>query len=125
MSILLLCGIGAIIGQAAAFELTANQQVQPSTVTVGGTATVILMLSYSGNGDIQVTVTPGFTPGISADSGAQTVFLSPGSRQTISYPIRAEKSGSFWITSIISYTDAGSARQLSKESRLTVTGGSS
>ena len=123
VSILLLFWIGAIIGQAAAFELTANQQVQPSTVPVGGTATVTLTLSYSGNEGIQVTVTPGFTSGVSADSGAQTVFLTPGSQQTISYPISAERSGSYWITSIISYNDGGSTRELSKESRFTVTGG--
>ncbi len=122
--ILLLIGIGIISGQAAAFALTANQQVQPSTVAVGETATVNLMLSYNGDDGIQVTVTPGFTPGVSADSGAKTVFLSPGSQQTISYPIVAEKSGTYWVTSTISYADGGSMRQLSKESRFTVTGAS-
>jgi len=123
MPILLLFGIWIIIGHVAAFELTADQQVQPSTAAVGETAMVTLMLSYSGNDGIQVTVTPGSTPGVSADSGTKTVFLSPGSRQMISYPIRAERSGSYWITSIITYTDAGSMRQLSKESPFTVTGG--
>ena len=119
--ILLLVGIGIFSGYAAAFELTADQQVQPSTAAVGESAMVILVLSYNGNDGIQVTVTPGFTPGLSADSGNPTAFLSPGSQQTISYHIKAEKSGSYWITSTISYTDAGSMRQLSKESPFTVT----
>ncbi len=121
--ILLLFGIGIIIGHATAFELTADQQVQPSTIAVGETAMVTLILSYNGNDGIQVTITPGFASGISADSGTKTAFLSPGGHQEISYPIRAERSGSYWITSIISYTDAGSMRQLSKESHLTVTDG--
>lgn len=121
MPILLLFGLWIISGYAAAFELTADQQVQPSSVAVGDTAMVTLVLSYNGDGGIQVTVTPGATPGVSADSGSKSVFLSPGSQQSISYPIKAERSGSYWITSIISYTDAGSMRQLSKESSFTVT----
>lgn len=120
--ILMFFGIWTICGHAAAFQLTADQQIQPSTVAVGGSAMVTLMLSYNGNAGIQVTVAPGFTPGVSADSGPKTAFLSPGSQQTISYPIRAKNSGTYWITTIISYTDdAGSIRQLSKESPFTVT----
>jgi len=112
-------------GLVAASELTADQQVQPSTAAVGETAMVTLMLSYSGNNGTHVTVTPGFTPGVSADSGSQTELLSPGSQQMISYPIRAERSGSYWITSLVSYTDDGAMRQLSKESPFTATGGPS
>ena len=121
--ILLFFGIWIICGLCAASELTADQQVQPSTATVGETAMVTIMLSYSGNNGTQVTVTPGFTPGVLANSGPQTDLLSPGSQQMISYPIRAERSGSYWITSLISYTDDGASRQLSKESPFTATGG--
>jgi hypothetical protein len=125
VTILLLFGMCITIGFAAAAELTADQQVQPSTAAVGETAMVTLMLSYNGNNGTQVTVTPGFTPGISADSGPQTDLLAPGSQQMISYPIRAERSGSYWITSLISYTDDGAMRQLSKESPFTAMGGPS
>ncbi len=121
--ILLFFGISIISGLVAASELTADQQVQPSTAAVGETAMVTIMLSYNGNNGTQVTVTPGFTPGVLADSGPQADFLSPGSQQMISYPIRAERSGSYWITSLISYTDDGALRQLSKESPFTATGG--
>ena len=123
VTILLLFEIWITGGLVSAAELTADQQVQPSTAAVGETAMVTLMLSYSGNNGTQVTVMPGFTPGVSADSGSQTELLSPGSQQMISYPIRAERSGSYWITSLISYTDDGAMRQLSKESPFTATGG--
>ncbi len=125
VTILLLFEIWITGGLVSASELTADQQVQPSTAAVGETAMVTLMLSYSGNNGTQVTVTPGFTPGVLADSGSQTELLSPGSQQMISYPIRAERSGSYWITSLISYTDDGAMRQLSKESPFTATGGPS
>jgi hypothetical protein len=121
--ILLLFEICITGGLVSAAELTADQQVQPSTAAVGETAMVTLMLSYNGNNGTQVTVMPGFTPGVSADSGSQTELLSPGSQQMISYPIRAERSGSYWITALISYTDDGAVRQLSKESPFTATGG--
>ena len=123
VTILLFFGIWLTGGLVSAAELTADQQVQPSTAAVGETAMVTLMLSYNGNNGTQVTVTPGFTPGVLADSGPQTELLSPGGQQMISYPIRAERSGSYWITSLISYTDDGAARQLNKESPFTATGG--
>lgn len=125
VTILLLLGMVITSGLVAASELTADQQVQPSTAAVGETAMVTLMLSYSGNNGTQVTVTPGFTPGILVDSGSQTELLAPGTQQMISYPIRAEKSGSYWITSFVSYTDDGTVRQLDKESPFTATGGPS
>jgi hypothetical protein len=121
VSVLLLFGVGI----ASAFVmagLTADQQVQPPVAAVGETAMVMVMLSYSGSDITQVTVTPGFTPGIIADSGAQMADLGPGGQQIISYPIRAEDSGSYWIASLISYTDDGVVRQLSKESPFTATG---
>lgn len=123
VSLSLLLGIWFLCCLVAMAELTANQEVQPSTAAVGETAMVTLMLTYSGNNGIQVTVTPGSTPGISVGSGPQTELLSPGSQQMISYPIRAERSGTYLITSIISYTDEGAPRQLSKESPFTATGG--
>ena len=123
VTILLFFGIWITGGLVSAAELTADQQVQPSTAAVGETAMVTLMLSYNGNNGTQITVTPGFTPGVLADSGPQTELLSPGGQQMISYPIRAERSGSYWITSLISYTDDGAARQLNKESPFTATGG--
>lgn len=123
VTILLFFGIWITGGLVSASELTADQQIQPSTAAVGETAMVTLMLSYSGNNGTQVTVTPGVPPGITADSGPQTDLLSPGSQQMISYPIRAERSGSYWITSLISYIDDGALRQLSKESPFTASGG--
>jgi hypothetical protein len=123
--ILLLFGTWFISGLVTAAELTADQQVQPSTAAVGETAMVTIMLSYSGNNGTQVTVTPGFTPGVLVGSGSQTELLYPGSLQMISYPIRAEWRGSYWISSLISYTDDGAVRQLSKESSFTATGGPS
>jgi hypothetical protein len=120
--ILLLLGVG-ITGGPAAAELTANQQVQPSTAAVGEMATVMLMLSYNGNDATQVTVTPGFVPGIVADSGTQTAELYPGSQQMISYPIRAERSGFYSIISIINYADDGvMRRQLNMVSPFSATG---
>ena len=121
--ILLLFGIWFTSGLVAAAELTADQQVQPSTAAVGETAMVTLMLSYSGDNGTQVTVTPGFAPGVSVGSGSQTELLSPESQQLISYPISAERSGSYWITTLISYIDDGTVRHLSKESPFTAIGG--
>jgi hypothetical protein len=123
--ILLLLGVGIACGPAASAQLMADQQVQPPIAAVEETAMVNVMLSYSGNEAVQVVVTPGFTPGIVADSDAQMADLYPGSPQIIRYPIRAEDSGSYWITSLISYTDEGVVRRLSKESPFTVTGGPS
>ena len=108
---------------ASASQLTTEQEVQPSVIAVGGNAMVTVMLSYSGDEALQVMVTPGYTPGIMATSGAQTAELYPGSQQIIQYPIIADRSGSYWITSLISYMDEGISRQLGKESPLTVTGG--
>jgi hypothetical protein len=112
--ILLLMGVGITCGLAAAAQLTADQQVRPPIAAVGETAMVTVMLSYSGDSGVQVEVTPGFTSGIIADSSAQMAELYPGSPQIISYPIRAENSGSYWITTLISYTDEGVVRRLSK-----------
>jgi hypothetical protein len=125
MPILLLLGVGIACGLATASQLTAEQYVQPSVAAVEETAMVTIMLSYSGNEALEVMITPGYIPGIVADSGAQTTELYPGSQQMIRYPIRAERSGSYWITSLISYTDEGIVRRLSKESPFTVTGGPS
>jgi hypothetical protein len=121
--ILLILGVGIACGLASASQLTADQDIQPSIAAVGETAMVSVMLFYSGNGSVEVMVTPGYTPGIVADSGAQMTELYPGSQQMIRYPIRAEMSGSYWITSLISYADEGIVRRLSKESPFTATSG--
>jgi hypothetical protein len=122
MPVLLLVGAVMTCTLASASQLTAEQEVQPSVIAVGGNAMVTVMLSYSGDEALQVIVTPGYTPGIMATSGAQTAELYPGSQQIIQYPIVADRSGSYWITSLISYMDEGISRQLGKESPLTVTG---
>jgi hypothetical protein len=121
--VLLLLVVWSVCCFVATAQLTADQSVQPSTVAVGQTATVNLMLTYSGNNGIQVTVSPGFTPGITVGSGPQNWLLSPGMPQPISYPIIAEQSGSYWITTLISYMDEGGPRQLSKESPFNVISG--
>lgn len=125
MPILLLLGVGITSGLATAAELTASQQVLPQTAAVGETATVTLTLTYNGVNATQVMVVPSLPPGIMTDMpGAQTESLYPGSSVPISYPVRAVQSGSYLITSLISYTDERTTRSLSMMSEFTATGGS-
>ncbi|HWQ19706.1 MAG TPA: hypothetical protein VN455_08000 [Methanotrichaceae archaeon] len=120
--ILLLLGLG-IASMPAAAELTASQSLDRSAVSVGELVNVIVVLSNNGANISDATITPGYSPGIAIDNpSAQSVVLYPGVMSTVSYPIRAEMSGTFLVSSIISYMDEGMARQLNMVSRLTVTG---
>lgn len=120
--ILLLLGLG-IAGGPAAAELTASQSLDRSAVTVGDPVNVIVVLSNNGANVSEATITPGYSPGIAIDNPvAQSVVLYPGVMSTVSYPIRAEQTGTFLVSSVISYVDEGIARQLNMVSRLTVTG---
>lgn len=120
--ILLLLGLGVAVGPAAA-ELTASQSLDRVAVTVGDPVNVIVVLSNNGANVSEATVTPGYSPGIAVGNPmAQSVVLSPGVMSTVSYPLRAEQTGTFLVSSVISYMDEGMARQLNMVSRLTVTG---
>jgi len=120
--ILLLLGLGTTSMLAAA-ELTASQSLDRSVASVGEPVNVIVVLSNNGADVSQVTVTPGYSPGIAVDSPVmQSIELYPGTTSTVSYPIRAEQSGDYLTSSLISYTDEGMERQLNMVSRLTVAG---
>ncbi|MGA9099642.1 MAG: hypothetical protein WB392_12000 [Methanotrichaceae archaeon] len=122
--ILLLLGVGVTSGLATA-ELTASQQVQPQTATVGETAIVTLTITYNGDNSTQIMVDPLLPPGIVTDMpGTQTTSLNSGSSVPISYPIRALQSGNYQITSQISYTEERTTRRLNMLSEFTATGGS-
>ncbi|MFB3766006.1 MAG: hypothetical protein ACE14P_12275 [Methanotrichaceae archaeon] len=120
--ILLLLGVGITSGLTAA-ELTASQQVQPQTATVGETAIVTLTLTYNGGNATQIMVVPLLPPGIVTDMpGAKAASLSSGSSVPISYPIRAVESGNYQIASQISYTEERTTRRLNMLSEFTATG---
>jgi uncharacterized protein (DUF58 family) len=122
--IILLLGVGITSGLAVA-ELTASQQVLPQVAAVGETATVTLTLTYNGGNATQIMVVPSLPPGIVTDMpGAQTAALYPGNPVPISYPVRAEQSGSYLITSLISYTEERATRRLNMVSEFTATGAS-
>lgn len=122
--VLLLLGVGITSGLASA-ELTASQQVQPQIAAVGETATVTLTLAYAGGNATQIMVVPILPPGIVSDMpGTKSASLNSGSSLPISYPIRAVASGSYLITSKISYTEETAARRLNMVSEFTATGGS-
>jgi hypothetical protein len=122
--IILLLGL-EITGGLAAAELTASQQVLPQVAAVGETATVTLTLTYNGGNATQIVVVPSLPQGIVTDMpGAQTASLYPGDPLPISYPVRAEQSGSYLITSLISYTEERTTRRLNMVSQFTATGGS-
>jgi hypothetical protein len=111
--IILLIGMGLFYGPVAA-ELTAYQQV-PSQATVGETVMVTVMLTYNGVNSTQALITPTLPTGVVTDSGVQTAELYPGALQPISYPIRPEQSGMYWIVSQIAYAEDGSWHNLRLE----------
>jgi|GEM_PF-1796290 len=120
--ILLLLGFGTASMLAVA-QLTASQSLDRSTAPVGEPVNVVLVLSNNGGDISQVTVTPGQSPGIVVDNPEmQSIELQPGIPSTVSYPIRAEQSGNYLTSSLISYMDDGIERQLNMVSELTVTG---
>jgi hypothetical protein len=120
--IILLLGVEITSGLAVA-ELTASQQVLPQVAAVGETATVTLMLTYNGGNSTQIMVVPSLPSGIVTDMPeAQTAALYPGNTVPISYPVRAEQSGNYLITSLISYTEERATRRLNMVSEFTATG---
>jgi hypothetical protein len=112
--------VGLFTGLAVA-ELTAYQQV-PSQAAVGETVMVTVMLTYNGVNATQATITPSLPSGVVSDAGEQTAELYPGAQQPISYPIRAEISGTYWIVSQIAYAEDGTWRNLRLEAPFTATG---
>jgi hypothetical protein len=118
--ILLLLGLG-MASMLAAAELTASQSLDRSVASVGEPVNVIVVLSDNGGDISQVTVTPGYSPGIAVDKPEmQSIELYPGVPSTLSYPIRPEQSGDYLTSSLISYVDGGIERQLNMVSKLTV-----
>ncbi|MDM7935235.1 MAG: hypothetical protein QUS08_07585 [Methanothrix sp.] len=115
-AILILMGVGS-----AGAELTASQHV-PSPAAVGETVMVNVMLFYNGANSTQAIVTPVLPPGVISESGGQTTEMYPGSSNVISYPIRAERSGSYWIVSSIAYAEDSTWRRLQLESPFTAIG---
>jgi hypothetical protein len=122
LPIILLLGTGFISGMAAA-ELTASQQV-PSPAAVGETVMVTVLLTYNGANSTLAVITPSLPSGVVSDApGSQTTELYPGALAPVSYPIRAEQSGTYWIVSQIAYDENGIWRRLRLESPFTATGG--
>lgn len=122
LPIILLLGMGFISGLAAA-ELTASQQV-PSPAAVGETVMVTVLLTYNGANSTLAVVTPSLPFGVVSDApGSQTTELYPGALAPVSYPIRAEQSGTYWIVSQIAYDENGIWRRLRLEAPFTATGG--
>jgi len=118
--ILLLIGVGLLLGQASA-ELTAFQNLAPSSANVGQMVTVTVSLTYNGQTPTQAVVTPSLPYGVVANAGGQSTDLYPGITQQISYPLSAQQSGSYWIVSDISYSEDGTWRNLRLEAPFTAT----
>ncbi len=118
--ILLLIGVGLLLGQATA-ELTAFQNLAPSSANVGQMVTVTVSLTYNGQTPTQAVVTPSLPYGVVANAGGQSTDLYPGVTQQIRYPLTAQQSGSYWIVSEISYAEDGTWRNLRLEAPFTAT----
>jgi hypothetical protein len=118
--ILLLIGVGLLLGQATA-ELTAFQNLAPSSADVGQMVTVTVSLTYNGQTPTQAVVTPSLPYGVVANGGGQSTDLYPGVMQQISYPFTAQQSGAYWIVSEISYAEDGTWRNLRLEAPFTAT----
>jgi hypothetical protein len=118
--ILLLIGVGLLLGQAAA-EITAFQNLMPSSADVGQMVTVTVSLTYNGQTPTQAVVTPSLPYGVVANAGGQSTDLYPGVMQQISYHFTAQQSGSYWIVSDISYAEDGTWRNLRLEAPFTAT----
>lgn len=122
LPILLLLGVGITSGLAAA-ELMAGQQLDRRTALVGETVTVMVSLTNTEKNVSQASVTPYLLPSGVMTSYPETQFveLSPGVRSMVSYPIWAEQSGYYEITSLITYSEEGNWRQLTMSSDFTAT----
>jgi hypothetical protein len=119
--ILLLLGIG-FIGNSAMATLTASQHV-PSPVGVGETVMVTVMLTYNGANSTQAVITPLLPPGVASEMpGGQTAELYPMASAPISYPIRADQSGTYVIVSQVEYAEDGTWRNLRLEAPFAVIG---
>jgi hypothetical protein len=118
--LLLLLGAGLFLGPATA-ELTASQDV-PSTANVGENVMVTVMLTYSGSSATQASITPGLPSGLETNFPGGQTELYPGVTAPISYPIRAVQSGTYLVTSQVSYSEEGTWRNLRLESPFTATG---
>jgi len=115
---LLLLGVGLLLLGSAAAELTAYQNLMPSA-EVGQMVTVTVSLTYNGQNSTEVVVTPVPPPGVVANAGGQSIELSSGRTQRVSYPIAAQQSGTYWIVSEISYAEYGTRRSLRLEAPFT------
>ncbi len=118
--LLLLLGAGLFLGSATA-ELTASQNVPP-TANVGENVMVTVMLTYSGSNAAEASITPGLSPGLETSFPGGQTELYPGISAPISYPIRAVQSGTYLVTSQVSYSEDGTWRNLRLESPFTATG---
>ena len=118
--LLLLLGAGLFLGPATA-ELTASQDVPP-TANVGENVMVTVMLTYSGSSATQASITPGLPSGLETNFPGGQTELYPGVTAPISYPIRAVQSGTYLVTSQVSYSEEGMWRNLRLESPFTATG---
>ena len=103
--LLLLLGTGLFLGPATA-ELTASQEVPP-TANVGENVMVTVMLTYSGSNATQASITPGLPSGLETNFPGGQTELYPGVTAPISYPIRAVQSGTYLVTSQVSYSEEG------------------
>ena len=119
--LLLFMVTGLFLGPATA-ELTASQNVPPSA-NVGENVMVTVVLTYSGSNAAQAIITPGLTPGLETNyPGGQAMELYPGLSSPVSYPIRAVQSGTYLVTSLVSYSEEGTWRNLRLESPFTAYG---
>ena len=119
--LLLFLVAGLFIGPATA-ELTASQNVPPSA-NVGESVMVTVVLTYSGSNATQAIITPGLWPGLETNfPGGRAMDLYPGISAPLSYPIRAMQSGTYLVTSLVSYSEEGTWRNLRLESPFTATG---
>lgn len=119
--LLLFMVAGLFLGPVTA-ELTASQNVPPSA-NVGENVMVTVVLTYSGSNAAQAIITPGLTPGLETNyPGGQAMDLYPGLSAPISYPIRAVQSGTYLVTSLVSYSEEGTWRNLRLESPFTASG---
>jgi hypothetical protein len=121
ITLILVAGAVLICGPVAGNGLTAYQSLMPSSAEVGQMATVIVSLTNNGQNSIPATVTPSLPPGVVANMGGQSLELYPGQTQQVSYPITAQQSGSYWITSVISYSEDGYPYNLMYDSPFTAT----
>lgn len=110
LAIMLLLGVGANSGLAAA-ELTVAQQLDMPEAAVGQAVTVTVMLLNMGGNGSEASVTPVLPYGVVTSMPyTQSLSLYPGISAAVRYPISAQTSGSYTIASLVSYTEDGIQR---------------